>query len=158
MRFGFFPLSNEKEKKHHLIQKGAFCFFNSHHSLYVSTSRSLKSALRSTILTCLGSLARVSCVVACGRQQKAASTWSQFTSAILVSGAIPAVAAARCGYTSEYGFPACESPVSATRSRPGCPAARRTTSSPVYPEAPRTATRAGVTWEEGEEALAATGA
>jgi len=69
-----------------------------HHSAYVLTSFSLKSAERSTTLMCSGSAARVPCVVAWGRQQKAASTSSQLTSAIFTRVETDA-AVARCGKT-----------------------------------------------------------
>lgn len=70
-----------------------------HHSAYVLTSRNRKSADRSTTLMWVGRAARVPCVVACGRQQKAASTSSQLTSPIFTSlGTL--VAVTRCGNTS----------------------------------------------------------
>ena len=75
------------------------CGDKAHHSAYVSTFLSLKSADRSTTLMWVGSEARVPCVVACGRQQNAASMLSQSTSPIFTSlGTF--VAVTRCGNTS----------------------------------------------------------
>lgn len=83
---------------------------------------------------------RASCVVACGRQQKVASTSSKLTSAILTI--VPAAAGASDGKTSSNFLPAARSAVSTVMSMCGWPLQRRMTSAPVYPEAPSTATRA----------------
>lgn len=72
----------------------------SHHSAYVSTLASLKSAERSTILRCSGSALMMFCVVACGKQQNTASTPEKFTSSILLSLGTSAPVT-RCGNTSE---------------------------------------------------------
>ncbi len=66
-------------------------------------SRNLKSAERSTTLTCVGRDLSTSCVVACGRQQNTPSTPSHATSSILQS-AGTSVAVIRWGKTSEKAY------------------------------------------------------
>eukprot|EP00878_Enallax_costatus_P040385 GHUV01046584.1.p1 GENE.GHUV01046584.1~~GHUV01046584.1.p1 ORF type:complete len:103 (+),score=13.96 GHUV01046584.1:524-832(+) len=76
---------------------------HTHHSAYVLTSASLKSADRSTTLRCLGSALMIFCVVACGKQQKTASTLSKLTSSIFVrvsQSAEGSIMGRRCGKTS----------------------------------------------------------
>ena len=51
-------------------------------------------------------------------------------------------AAARLGYSAATAVPACVSPVASTTCRSGWPAARRSSSAPVNPEAPMMPTRA----------------
>ena len=105
-----------------------------YHSSYSAVSASRKSADRSTTLMWVGRAARVACVVAWGRQQKAASMDAQSTSAILdrVAAGEPAGRApARWGKTSPKGLPALDSPVRAAMTRPGWLATRRTASAPV---------------------------
>lgn len=70
------------------------------------------------------------CVVAWGRQQKAASTSSHFTSSIFTSLGT-SVAVTRWGNTSLKALPACFSPVMTVIWYPGWRARRRVTSAPV---------------------------